>query len=132
MTQTITQVFLDAGLILSAADLKTETVEVPEWGGALRISQFSSEARAEIDLARYKAFKAMSAGDDTVLLDLAKITTPLYLLHGVVDQNGNPVFTRDQMPAMLKKNPAVLNRVAQKIAALNGMDEGAVDAEVKN
>ena len=105
--------------ILSAQDCKTESVDVPEWGGAVTIRSMTGAER--------DAFRAQiaDAGDRNVgLFEAALLALTL------VDDQGQRLFELDDVEALRAKSAAVLDRIARAAMKLNGMaDESVEDAE---
>lgn len=110
--------FLSAADILKAEDLDYKEVEVPEWGGTIRL-------------------RAMSAVDSLIFLvamegeNKKKQANTRLVAMSVVDENGNKVFTENQLSALEGKNVRVINRLAEEVLILNGMSAKKKDAEKK-
>jgi hypothetical protein len=80
---------LTAQQILDAQDLRTEDVKIEEWGGSVRIREISA---ADAEAAKE------AAGEDGKRLFLEMIA------RCVVDEQGQPSFTREQADGLLKKS----------------------------
>ena len=104
--------------ILAAQDLQTEDVEVPEWGGAVRLRSFNGRER--------DAFEAsMVRGDGRDRrVDLTNRRARLVGLT-VIDESGQRLFTDEEADLLGAKSGAALDRVfaiAQKLNGLSGSD----------
>ena len=104
--------------ILAANDLKSEDVEVPEWGGAVRVRSFTGRER--------DAFEAsMVRGDGRDRrVDLTNMRARLVGLT-VIDESGQRLFTDEEADLLGAKSGAALDRVfaiAQKLNGLSGAD----------
>ena len=104
--------------ILAAQDLQTEDVEVPEWGGAVRVRSFTGRER--------DAFEAsMVRGDGRDRrVDLTNMRARLVGLT-VIDESGQRLFTDEEADLLGAKSGAALDRVfaiAQKLNGLSGAD----------
>ncbi len=99
--------------ILAAADLAEETVDVPEWGGAVKVKGLT---RAQVYELREKS--KVAGKFDAARADM------LTLLAGIVE----PKFTEDQGPILMRKSAAATERISSAIGRLSGMDEGAAAA----
>ena len=104
--------------ILTAQDLQTEDVEVPEWGGAVRVRSFTGRER--------DAFEAsMVRGDGRDRrVDLTNMRARLVGLT-VIDESGQRLFTDEEADLLGAKSGAALDRVfaiAQKLNGLSGAD----------
>ena len=92
--------------ILKAGTLKTETVEVPEWGGSVKIRELSAQQLVEAGKANRNGF---AAGHD--------------LVASVINESGEPVFTDADLPAIQAMGASGILRVSKAINKLNGLGE---------
>jgi hypothetical protein len=102
---------LSADAILRSEDLARETVEVPEWGGAVVVSALSVHALNEANR------KATVNGE----VDAEKITVQL-VIEGMVE----PKLSDDQAGQLAGKSAAVMNRLGSIIFRLSGVDTETV------
>ncbi|MFD1556033.1 hypothetical protein ACFSHT_10410 [Paraburkholderia silviterrae] len=112
------------GAILSAPHLKTETVDVPEWGDgvAVIVSEMSGLAR--------DAYYAKHKADDKDV-PISAVQADL-LLVTVVDESGTQVLDESDIEALRAQGSAALDRVADAAMRINGMKPGAVEGAAKN
>jgi hypothetical protein len=111
--------------ILSAIDLKTETVEVPEWGGQVKVRMMTG---AERDAFEESIVDVKGTSQKQNLKNLrAKLCVMT-----MVDDNGNLVFTQDEVVALGKKSAKALDRVFGVAQKLNGLTKDDVDVLTKN
>lgn len=103
-----------AGAILSKDTRRSDEVEVPEWGGAVRIRAFSK--------AQYIAMQSASGFDTSGQGgDLEQFQKQMFL-HGVEE----PKFTEDEVVALFANQAGtVVDRVLTAIAELNALGEDA-------
>jgi hypothetical protein len=108
--------------ILGAAHLKTESVDVPEWGDGvtLRVSEMSGLAR--------DAFYAKKEGGK---VSISQSQADL-LLATVVDESGALVLDESDVAALQAQGSAVLDRIVAVAVRINGMQPAAVEDAVKN
>jgi hypothetical protein len=105
--------------ILNAQDLDYKDVEVPEWGGTIRLW-------------------ALSAGEAIAFAETldgpAKNSSNVRILSLCVgDEQGNRLFTTADLEALKKKNVRVFTRVAREAIKLNGFEEEKVTTKaIKN
>ena len=100
--------------ILQADDIKTETVDVPEWGGKVTIRMMTGTQR--------DAFEAsIIQGGKTDMQNIrAKLCAAV-----MVDGDGKPLFTVHEVNILGSKCAIALDRifsVAQKMNGLSGAD----------
>ena len=103
--------------ILAAVDLKTETVAVPEWGGAVMLRGMTAGERDGFDQGVTDARQAKEP--TMVRARLVALTA--------VDATGVRLFTDADVPALAAKSGAVLDRLFEIAARLSGI--GRRDAE---
>lgn len=89
--------------ILAADDRVVEVVDVPEWGGEVYVRSLT---RAEV-----RPFT--ETGEDLAVGTLVSVA--------VCDEDGRPLFTEDDVPALEKKSLRALNRVVAKAMEINGL-----------
>lgn len=106
---------LSKASILSAPDLKTETINVPEWGGDITLKELSALDRERF----YEANVKPDGGTDTFNYR-AKL-----LVRMIVDYGGNRVFDDSDAEALGAKSVDVLTRLFDAASALNGVTEDA-------
>lgn len=106
--------------LLSVSDLRTKEVDVPSWGMKLTIRELNLQESMD-------AFSGIKPDDDgNVTLgyeDVAKVVA-----FGVIDEDGERVFSDDDVPALAKKGKAALMKLYAEITKLSG----TVEDEVKN
>lgn len=104
--------FLSAAEILDRVDLPYEDVDVPEWGGRVRIRGLSG-----LEADEYSA-------------EIAKETKRMrerLLVRCLVGQDGRPLFTEGQVDALGAKSWAALDRLAKVAIRLTGLDRGSLE-----
>ena len=105
--------------ILSAKDLKTEVVKVPEWGGEVIIATMTGAARDE--------WEQSLVGDKA----MANVRARLFAAT-CVDEQGNRLFTAKDAEALGKKSGAALDRCTKAAQRLNGLTSEDLDDAEKN
>lgn len=108
--------FLTKSAILSAEDFRYATVSAPEWGGDVRVRGLSAADQAFIS--------KLSNGDKKEALTLN------VFVRGVVDEDGERIFTNADIDDLKTRSYAVIERVAMKIIELtsNGSQDAIEDA----
>lgn len=111
---------LTADQILNAEDLVTEDVEVPEWGGTVRVRMMTGAERDafEASLAQQKG--------KSVRTNLANLRARL-VAKTAVNAEGKRLFTDEQAGVLGQKSAAALDRVFEAARKLNGMTEKDVE-----
>jgi len=100
--------------ILQAEDLPTEDVEVPEWGGVVRVRGLTGAERDAFEQSIVE-----QRGKNT-RMNLRNIRARLVALT-VVDEEGNRLFSDDDVEALGRKSAAALNRVFEVAQRLSGL-----------
>lgn len=109
--------------ILSADDLSTESVSVPEWGGDVLIRCLTGSERDSFEAA---------------LDSLKKSGRPLHNIRArlaamsIVDEQGNRLFSDAEIDALGKKSSSALNRVFEAATKLSRFSEESVKELEKN
>lgn len=111
--------------ILEAQDIKTETVEVPEWGGSVLVKGMTGKERDQ--------FEATILGQrgKGQILDLKNFRAKLFVL-SVVDEKGKQLFTQKDIDALGDKCASAINKVFTVAQRLSGLSEKDVDELTKN
>ena len=106
------------------AVLKTETVDVPEWGGPILLRELS--AAQVVEFVRMN--RAQADTDPGADMHRAAWT----VIACWVDEAGDPILTEDDMAMLLATQPAsLINRISVRAAVLSGMLPRELAADAK-
>lgn len=105
--------------ILKARDISTKDVEVPEWGGTVRVRQMTVAERDEF---------AKRAKDDAN----AESTGMWIVLRLVVDESGVPLFRPEDVEELKKRSFKAFDRLTDAVLSVNGVGKTEVEAAAKN
>jgi len=111
--------------ILAADDRKTEDVDVPEWGGTVRIREMSGH-----DRDAYEASLRKQRGSE-IIMDSANMRAKL-VARSVVGDDGELMFTAHEVGALGNCSAVALNRIWLAALRLNGMSEDAAEEAAGN
>ena len=112
--------------ILGADDLPTETVEVPEWGGAVRVRGLTGAERDALESSM------ISQHGKDVQIKLANLRAKL-VVRSIVDVTGARVFSDDgDVMALGRKSALALQRVFEVAQRLSGLTAADVEELTKN
>lgn len=100
--------FLSADAILANDDLQESVMDIPEWGGKIRVRGLSVHDVNESNRL------SLVAGE----VDPEKVTC-MTVVFGCVE----PKFTPEQAGALARKSASVLNRIGAEIFRLSGVGE---------
>jgi len=106
--------------ILATPDVPTEVVHVDEWGGDVIVQGMTADAQLQASM--------LMRDRDAVPERFVTLACALC----IVDETGQPLFSRDEVDALSRKNPDVLQRLAHIAWRLSGMTGNAVEDAVKN
>lgn len=109
---------LNKDQILKADDLPAEDVDVPEWGGTVRVRGLTGRQRID-----YEASMAVMR-DGQLVPDVENSMAKL-AARTIVDEDGQTIFTVQDANALGEKSSAALARVFDVAARLSGMSQGA-------
>jgi hypothetical protein len=104
--------------ILAAADLRSEEVAVPEWGGSVRVRMLTAAERDQFEMAITATKDAPNHTDTRSLL--VRLT--------VCDEAGVPLFGPEDMERLGQKSAAAMDRVFSAATRINAQSDKAVDA----
>jgi hypothetical protein len=108
---------LSRDAILAAEDRKVEEVEVPEWGGTVKVATMTGTQR--------DSWEQSLVGKTGV--NIANIRARL-VAACVVDDSGARLFTDEDAIALGNKSAIALDRVAKVAQRLNGLGKEDVEA----
>lgn len=112
---------LTADQILTADDRTYEIVDVPEWGGQVRLRSLTGKERDHFEAS------LQEKRGSSVKQNIENFRARLVALC-VVDEEGKLLFTNKQQVLLLgNKSVAALQRVFNKANEMNGISEGDVE-----
>ncbi|MGH3927651.1 MAG: hypothetical protein ACRDS1_01415 [Pseudonocardiaceae bacterium] len=109
--------YLGREAILSAEDSVTEDVEVPEWGGTVRVRGLTGAERDKIE--------ALVAGNGKKM-NFANLRARMCAA-SVVDESGERLFGEADIAALGGKSAAALDRVFSVVQRLSGITDEDID-----
>lgn len=112
---------LNKAAILGAEDLKYEDVEVPAWGGTVRVRVMTGAERDE--------FRAAIQSEGGV--PVGKFSVAL-LAATLIDEAGARLFTMEEVDQLAEKSAASIDKPAAVAMRLNGLGGSAIEDAVKN
>lgn len=104
--------------IFGVSDLQTKEIQVPEWGGSVFIRQLT---RAEQDEYLKRQYGETRLKQDSKAKQQEISAVNIYghdaflVACAVCDADGKPLFKREDVDALKKKNGAVVGRIAAEI-----------------
>ncbi|MBT8199581.1 MAG: phage tail assembly chaperone [Acidimicrobiia bacterium] len=107
--------------ILSAEDRPTSDVDVPEWGGTVRIRSLSGAERARIE-----SESQQRSDGKTVRMDGLR---ELYVSLSAIGEDGERLFTEKDVEELGNKSAAALDRVMDAVIELNALGDGVDELE---
>lgn len=112
---------LSRDAILGADDLKTETVDVPAWGGKVTLRGLTGEERDAWEASRRQIRNLGTPQQEVVLIsDNARANL---LVKCIVGEDGKRLFADRDAPALGKKSGKILDQLYDVAAALSGITE---------
>ncbi|KOG22002.1 hypothetical protein [Streptomyces viridochromogenes] len=113
---------LSADDILNADDLKSEPVEVPEWGGTVLVQGMSGTARDRFEAAMMKDNMSGVSKDKALDNYRARLAAAC-----IVGEDGKRLFQGDAVVRRLgEKSAQALTRVAEVASRLSGLTDADV------
>ena len=117
--------FLKKDDILKVNDLNYQDVEVPEWGGTVRIRLMTGSERDayEASLYEFKGTEVKLNRDDMRCKLLART---------LVDEKNERLFTDSEIKTLGKKSSKVIDKLFTIAQAMNGLTQDEKDKLQKN
>ena len=112
--------------IQTASDIKTERVDVPEWGGYV-----IAKAMTGFEREQFEQMVAQPGADGKVQISYKQMRITA-VIACAVDDNGAHIFTDADRDWLNNKSGAALDRVASVILRLSGISQGATETAVEN
>lgn len=112
--------------ILEASDLKTQAVDVPEWGGSVLVRTMTGS-----DRDAFEASMIITLPDGTRQPNMTNMRAKLVALT-VVDDAANRVFDATDVDRLALKCASALERVFEAAQRINGLGVSAQDDAAKN
>jgi len=118
--------FLSRADILEFDDVKTEIVEVPEWGGQVMVKALNGTER--------DAFEAsiVEMSGRTQKMKTENIRAKLAVKTIIDPETKKPIFTVADIEALGRKSASALDRVFSVAQKLSGISDGDVEELEKN
>ena len=110
---------LNKDQIKSVSDLETQEVDVPEWGGTVRLKSLTGTERD-----RFEASVVQGQGRNTTV-NMQNLRAKLVAL-SAIDEQGNPLFTEEDVKWLGGKSAKALNRLFNAAQSLSGLSESDV------
>lgn len=99
--------------ILSASDLTTREMEIPEWDVTVWIRSLTLRARQHVQLLQTKLELAWEKGQAEQASSASADLRNYVLTQAVVDEEGQHVFKAGDAQALLEKNGVIVERIFQ-------------------
>lgn len=115
-------VMLNKDDILGTKDLRTKTINIPEWGGDVIISTMTALDRDEFEVAMINTVKPKSRS--SIRASVA--------VRVIVDKNGNRLFSDEDAGILSGKSGVALTRVYDTAISLNRITDEDIDELAKN
>jgi len=106
---------LSKASILAVKDFTYKDIEIPEWGGSVRVRGLSAAERDKFE---------MEAGVNNDLVNMrARFITTC-----IIDENGESLFSQKEATKIGEKNASVVNRIFDVVRDLSGMGDADLEA----
>lgn len=117
--------YLTKEQILASEDIETEEVDVPEWGGMVRVRGLNGQQRDRFEASLMeRRGKRMVPNTENIRAKM--------VAWSVVDEKGERVFTEGDVWTLGEKSVAALNRIYEVASRLSGMTDEDVEELAEN
>jgi len=117
--------FLGRDAIIDADDRNYDVVDVPEWGGKVRVRGLSGTQRDAYEES------LVTTNGNSRKMNLANARAKMLVL-AVVDKEGRQVFSADDVRALGRKSAAPIERIFDVARRLSGMSDEDVEKLTEN
>ncbi len=122
--------YLTKEQILSAKDIRYVDVDVPEWGGTVRVKMMTGTERDAYEASLYDV-RAGADGKSDIRFNREDMRCKL-LARVIVDDQGRRLFADAEIRTLGQKSAAAIERAYKAAQTLNALDdESAAAAEKK-
>ena len=111
--------------ILNINDRKTETVEIKEWGGSVNVRSLTLLEQAQMA-------DANTATEKKPVVERVKKAQLFLIVTACVDDEGRPLFKKDDVDALMTKSPGAIQTIQDAIFRVSGLSPDAVEDAEKN
>lgn len=117
--------YLKADEILGADDVKETDVDVPEWGGTVRIRELVAADRdwLQATLVTDEGAGVVRVGKGDAAWDLANFRIKLAALSIIDPETHERLFDYNQISKLGQKSSAAIDRIVSAVFALNKLGE---------
>lgn len=124
---------LNHAAIVAAEDLKFEDVDVPEWGGTVRLRELRASERDHYEATTFKIRLEVVDGKSVQRFEPNTENARARLVACcLVDEEGNRCFGDDEVEALGKKSASALQRLFEVAQRINGIGPKAAEEAEKN
>ncbi len=113
---------LTADDVFAADDITTEKMYIPEWKGNVYIRQSTGRDQDKFE----SEFRGKNGGPNLMHARARLVATSLYTV------KGEKMFTDEQIVKLSNKSGAVLNRIIDRITAINNITNEDLEKIAKN
>lgn len=113
---------LNRNQILEAKDIKTEIVDVPEWGGSVMVKLLTGKERDEFEASSLDSKNNFKK--DNIRAKM--------VLKCAINEDFTPMFSPADLDSLGAKSSVALDRVFWAAMKLNKMGQTEIDELVKN
>ena len=118
---------LNKNQILSANDLTTKTVSVPEWGGEVMIRELTGRQRDILE-----GLFASRINPKTGAVLSTKDLRAKMVIMSVIGEDGEYIFADKDTEDVSGKSARALDRIVDAVQAMNGLNETDVEEKAGN
>jgi hypothetical protein len=111
--------------ILAAQDIRSEPVEVPEWGGTVMVRGLTGRSRDALELR-------FAGSNGNLDKERGSDFRAAFAAMSIVDAAGERMFTDDDVKALGEKSSLALQRVFDAAIRLSAADPSDIDGIVED
>jgi hypothetical protein len=117
--------FLTRDQILTVPDIVTEEVNIPQWGGSVRVRSLTMQQRGRFEFTHMDR-KGVNYAEAVTMMRARLVAL------AVVDHEGKRLFSDADVDTLNQKNPAAIETIFKVAMRLSGFTRQDVDSLEKN
>lgn len=110
---------LNKDQIFAAQDLQVSYIDIPEWGGQIKVKEMSAADRIEFEKQQSSDLKPSE-----MIVRLVLMTC--------VDDNNQRIFSNDDLQALEQKSPSILLKIFNESMKINILNSEKIEEKAEN
>lgn len=123
-------ILTDRDSILKAEDLKTTTIEIPEWNGEIKLRELRADEREKFEREMMGIRNADGSIKGSEMAKQLGTFRAKLLVACIVNEQNDSIFTEKDIPHLNKKSATVVDRLFKECLKLSGLTKEGLDEKL--